>query len=133
MAKHECYLTGEFKEILAICVEAAMDWDYTSDYEGGSYFEKDGFRAVVRVFSYSIPERHRTRNRPTPLKKVSLTLTLIGLGGKEFLLSAITSDHEETLFKPYSFIHCNEYYLDMFLRSLRVYAARGRLKYRSNQ
>ena len=88
MAKYEKEIDGDFTEFLNYVQNEITNGSLSVSYEDGSNIIMDGVRIAVRVFErYSFIGANR----------VSLSLTLVGVGNKLFL-SAITSGGSQAVF-----------------------------------
>lgn len=88
MAKYECSLSGDFKDILDILHSGILNGSMSASYEEGSDFICDNVRTSVRVYErYSMLGGNR----------LSLNIVLTGSNDKIYL-SAITSGGSQAVF-----------------------------------
>lgn len=88
MAKYECFINGDFEQILNRIHQGILNGSMSASYEDGSDFRVQDVRCAVRVYErYSMIGSNR----------VSLNVTLIDSGGRVFL-SGITSGGSQAVF-----------------------------------
>jgi len=88
MAKFECTLQGDYDKALEYFHEGILHGSMSASFEDESRFQTMGVRCTVRVYErYSVIGSNR----------VSLTLTLVGDGGRLYL-SGITAGGSQAMF-----------------------------------
>lgn len=88
MAKYERHFRGNFDTVLQCVHDGILSGSYSASYEDGSDFSGGGARCAVRVY-----ERYSAMGG----NRVSLNVTLAGVG-EELFLSAITSGGSQAMF-----------------------------------
>ncbi len=88
MAKYEKRLTADFDSFLRYLHDGILNGSMSASYEDGSDWTSNGMRCAVRVY-----ERYSW----TGSNRVSMNLTLAGIGNNLFL-SAITSGGSQAVF-----------------------------------
>lgn len=110
MAKYEKRLNGDFDGFLKYMSEGIVNGSMSASYEDGSDWSTNGVRCAVRVF-----ERYSW----TGSNRVSLNLTLVGVG-KMLFLSAITSGGSQAVFFKLNTIG-EESFLDSVIELAEAY------------
>ncbi|MDR0326226.1 MAG: DUF6054 family protein [Oscillospiraceae bacterium] len=88
MAKYECRLQGDFKELLGRVDHGIQKGSISASLEGGSDYSGNGIRCAVRVY-----ERYSWFGG----NRVSMNVTLIGKDD-ELFISVITSGGSQAVF-----------------------------------
>ena len=88
MAKYERAFTGDFDAALSRLEQAVLDGSASASYEDGSDYRSGDFRCAVRVY-----ERYSWSGG----NRVSMSVTLVGLG-RDLFLTAITSGGSQAMF-----------------------------------
>lgn len=92
MAKYEYKFRGDFDTVLSRLHSGILGGSITASFEDGSDYAAGGARCAVRVYErYSMAGGNR----------LSLTLTLMGLG-EELFLSAITAGGSQGMFLKFN-------------------------------
>ncbi len=113
MAKYEKRLKGNFSELLRWVDKDIMRGSASISYEGGSDVNMGNARVAVRVYE---------RYSMTGSNRVSLNLTLVGVG-EDLFVSAITSGGSQAvLFKINTF--GEESFLETCVESIEKYIKR---------
>lgn len=94
MAKLECYLKGNIRDILRDIDEGIMKGSLSASYEDGSNFTCADTVCAVRVY-----ERYSAIGK----NRVSLNITLVSADGKIFLSAITSGGSQAVMFKINTF------------------------------
>ena len=109
MAKFECTLQGDYDQALRYFHDGILKGSMSASFEEESYFQSAGVQVTVRVY-----ERYSWSGG----NRLSMTLTLVGDGGKLYL-SGITAGGSQGVW-----LKINTWGEEAFLDTLRELAQR---------
>ncbi len=110
MAKLECELQGDFRQILDELTDTIIGGSLSASIEDGSTFETEGCLCAVRVFErYSMIGGNR----------VSLNITLLKTENRIFLSAITSGGSQAVLFKLNTF--GEEAFLDGIRKTVQKY------------